>query len=63
LILREVIEELSYQLKQRKIINVCVSPTYTSVMLDDQSMGISHTIIDGEIEGAGEIIGKMHIML
>ncbi|MCH4814501.1 MAG: DUF364 domain-containing protein [Saccharolobus sp.] len=58
MILREVIEELSYQLKQRKIINVCVSPTYTSVMLDDQSIGISHTITDGEIEGAGEIIGK-----
>ncbi|AKA75059.1 hypothetical protein SULI_06635 [Saccharolobus solfataricus] len=58
MILREIIDELSYQLKQRRIINVCVSPAYTSVMLDDQSIGISHTITDGEIEGAGEIIGK-----
>ncbi|WP_338600138.1 DUF364 domain-containing protein [Sulfolobus tengchongensis] len=58
MILGEIVEELSFYLKQRKIINVCVSPTYTSVMLDDQSIGISHTITDGEIEGAGEIVGK-----
>ncbi|MEM0016801.1 MAG: DUF364 domain-containing protein [Saccharolobus sp.] len=58
MILKDIVEELSFQLKQRKIINVCVSPTYTSVMLDDQSIGISHTLANGEIEVAGEIIGK-----
>ncbi|QGA67720.1 Rossmann-like domain-containing protein [Sulfolobus sp. E11-6] len=58
MILREIIDELSYRLKQRRIINVCVGPTYTSVMLDNQYIGISHTITDGEIEDAGEIIGK-----
>ncbi|TRM75079.1 hypothetical protein DJ531_05710 [Sulfolobus sp. A20-N-F6] len=57
MILREIIEELAYPLKQRKIVNVCVSPIYTAVMLDNQSIGISHTIVDGEISHAGEIVG------
>lgn len=58
MILDEIIEELSYDLKQRKIINACVGTSYTAVILDDQSMGISHTIAEGEVEYAGEIIGK-----
>ncbi|BDB97213.1 Rossmann-like domain-containing protein [Saccharolobus caldissimus] len=58
MILKEIVEELAFQLKQRKVINVCVSPTYTAIILDDQSIGVSHTIIDGEIEGVGEIVGK-----
>ncbi|AWR94833.1 Rossmann-like domain-containing protein [Acidianus brierleyi] len=58
MILDEIIEELSYELKQRKIINLCVGIAYTSVILDNQTIGISHTIPDGEVENAGEIIGK-----
>jgi len=58
MILDEIIDELSYDLKQRKIINICVGTSYTAVILDDQSMGVSHTIAEGEVDYAGEIIGK-----
>ncbi|EZQ06974.1 MULTISPECIES: Rossmann-like domain-containing protein [Acidianus] len=58
MILNEIIEELSFDLKKRKIINVCVGTNYTSVLLDNQTMGVSNTINEGEIEYSGEIIGK-----
>ncbi|AWR97631.1 hypothetical protein DFR86_08780 [Acidianus sulfidivorans JP7] len=58
MILDEILDELSFDLKKRKVINLCVGISYTGVILDDQSMGISHTMINGEIKNAGEIIGR-----
>ncbi|MBW9141050.1 MAG: DUF364 domain-containing protein [Candidatus Aramenus sp.] len=58
MILEEAIEELSYELKQRKVINLCVGVAFTSVILDNQSVGLSHTVTEGEVENAGEIVGK-----
>ncbi|MFP3204751.1 MAG: DUF364 domain-containing protein [Metallosphaera yellowstonensis] len=58
MILDEMLEELSFELKRRKVINLCVGPSYTTAILDDQSMGISITHTDGEVEEAGELQGK-----
>lgn len=58
MILEEIIDELSFDLKKRKIINLCVGISYTAVILDDQSMGISHTVLGGDIGNAGEIVGR-----
>ncbi|ARM76338.1 Rossmann-like domain-containing protein [Acidianus manzaensis] len=58
MILNEILDELSFELKRRKIINLCVGISYTGVILDDQSMGISHTITNGNVDYAGEIIGR-----
>ncbi|AWR99820.1 Rossmann-like domain-containing protein [Metallosphaera hakonensis] len=58
MILNEILDELSYELKRRKVVNVCVGTSYTGVLLDDQSLGISITLTDGEVEEAGELQGK-----
>ncbi|QKQ99489.1 DUF364 domain-containing protein [Metallosphaera tengchongensis] len=58
MILNEILEELSFELKRRKVVNVCVGTSYTGVILDDQSMGIAITLTDGEVDDAGEIQGK-----
>ncbi|MCG3108730.1 hypothetical protein L3N51_01015 [Metallosphaera sp. J1] len=58
MILNEMLNELSYELKRRRVVNLCVGPSYTGVLLDDQSMGISITLTDGEVEEAGELQGK-----
>lgn len=58
MILEEIVDELSFDLKKRKVINLCVGISYTGVILDDQSIGISHTILGGEINNAGEIVGR-----
>lgn len=58
MILDEIVDELSFDLKRRKIINLCVGISYTGVILDDQSVGISHTIFGGEVAEAGEIVGR-----
>ncbi|MEM0363834.1 MAG: DUF364 domain-containing protein [Sulfolobaceae archaeon] len=56
MILNEIIEELSFILKQRRVVNMCVGIAYTAVMLDDGSLGVSHTIPEGSSKYCGEII-------
>ncbi|MEM3947247.1 MAG: DUF364 domain-containing protein [Metallosphaera sp.] len=57
MILQDMLSELSYDLKKRKVVNLCVGTSYTAVLLDDQSLGISITLTDGEIPEAGELQG------
>jgi uncharacterized protein (DUF4213/DUF364 family) len=59
MILDEIIEELSYFLKNRRVINICVGVSYTSSLLDDQSLGFSHTVFDGSSKFCGEIINSV----
>jgi len=58
MLLDDMIDELKFSLKGKKVINACVGVSYTSVLLSDNSMGISHTIVDGENSLSGEILGQ-----
>jgi uncharacterized protein (DUF4213/DUF364 family) len=57
LIVDEVREELSFELKKRRVVNACVGIYYTAVLLDDQSLGISHTLPEGDNPLCGRLIG------
>ncbi|MCY0858931.1 MAG: DUF364 domain-containing protein [Sulfolobaceae archaeon] len=58
MILEDIINELSFMLKQRTITNICVGIMYTAATLDNGSLGISHTVPEGEVTLSGEIVGK-----
>ena len=57
MILDEIIEELKFSIKDKKIINACVGITYTATLLNDGSLGIAHTIPDGNNSLGGELLG------
>lgn len=57
MILEEALEELSFFLKRRKLLNVCVGVNYTSIILDDQNVGLSNTIYDSDIPLCGKLLG------
>jgi uncharacterized protein (DUF4213/DUF364 family) len=58
MILDEIINELRFALKGKKITNSCIGVAFTASLLSDGSLGISHTILDGENSMSGEIMGK-----
>ncbi len=58
MIIDEIIEELKPELKKRAILNVCVGYSFTSAMLDNGEVGISHTVAEGKINGAGFLVGS-----
>ena len=57
MILDEIIEELKFSIKDKKIINACVGITYTAILLNDGSLGIAHTVPDGNNSLGGELLG------
>lgn len=57
MILDEIIEELKFSIKDKKIINICAGITYTASLLNDGSLGIAHTIPDGNNSLGGELLG------
>ncbi|QIW24999.1 hypothetical protein EWF20_13240 [Sulfolobus sp. S-194] len=57
MILDEIIEELKFAVKGKKLINTCVGVTYTASLLNDGSLGIAHTVPDGSNSLAGELLG------
>jgi uncharacterized protein (DUF4213/DUF364 family) len=58
MILEEIVDEIKVELKRRQILNTCVGYSFTSTLLDNGEVGISHTIGEGKINGAGSLIGK-----
>ncbi|BCU69328.1 Rossmann-like domain-containing protein [Stygiolobus caldivivus] len=58
MILEEIINELRFALKGKKITNSCVGVAFSVSLLSDGSLGISHTILDGENSLSGEIMGS-----
>jgi len=56
MMLNEIVEELSFLLKQRRVVNLCVGISYTAAILDDGSLGVSHTIPEGSSKYCGEVI-------
>ncbi|BBG24270.1 Rossmann-like domain-containing protein [Sulfuracidifex tepidarius] len=57
MIVEEIVEELKPELKKRSILNVCVGHSFTSTMLDNGEVGISHTIAEGKVNGVGSLVG------
>lgn len=53
-----IVDEIKVELKRRQILNTCVGYSFTSTLLDNGEVGISHTIGEGKINGAGSLIGK-----
>ena len=58
MILEEIINELRYALKGKKITNLCVGVTFTASLLSDGNLGLAHTVLDGENSLSGEIMGN-----
>lgn len=58
MILDEIVDELKFAVKDKKIINACVGITYTATLLNDGSLGIAHTVPDGSNSLAGELLAQ-----
>jgi len=56
MILDEIIEELKFSIKDKRIVSACVGVTYIATYLNDGSLGIAHTIPDGSNSLAGELL-------
>ncbi|AHC52363.1 hypothetical protein SUSAZ_11070 [Sulfolobus acidocaldarius SUSAZ] len=63
MLLDEIIDELRHSLKGKKVVNNCIGVAYTSVMLSDGSLGISHTVTEGENSLCGEVFGNDAVSL
>ncbi|BFH72609.1 DUF364 domain-containing protein [Sulfurisphaera javensis] len=57
MILDEIIEELKFAIKGKKLINTCVGVSFTASLINDGSLGIAHTVLDGDNSLAGDLMG------
>ncbi|MGC9105485.1 MAG: Rossmann-like domain-containing protein [Thermoprotei archaeon] len=53
---QEAVAELKPFLASKRLTNVCVGVVYTVSTLSDGSAGISHTVPEGDVPNAGEIL-------
>ncbi len=56
MIYEEIVDELRPLLKSRILTNICVGISYTVSLLDDGSAGLSHTVPEGEVPNAGDLL-------
>lgn len=57
MIIKDIIDELSFELKRRKVINLCVSPYYTASIVES-IIGVANTVPEGQHALSGKISGR-----
>ncbi len=53
---QDVVTELRPFFSSKKLVNICVGTVYTVSTLSDGSSGIAHTVPEGEVPAAGELL-------
>ena len=56
MIYEEIVDEVRPIVKNKGLTNLCVGVSYTVALLNDGSSGISHTVPEGEVPKAGDLL-------